>query len=130
MGISAGFGELLIQPRQQSAGFDNLCTIGRQGLAIPVNQLREMGHSLDAAEPDWTDFSADGCADDFFRLILAARSIQSVDYPDYRHADLVHDLNTPLPESWNERFDALIVAGSFSATDSTDTSGRRGKADY
>jgi len=113
MGISASFGELLVHARQNGAGFDNLCTIGRQGLAIPVNQLRKMAHSLGAAEPDWTGFSADGYADDFFRHILGARSIQSVDYSDYQHADLVHDLNTPLPESWEDRFDALIDGGSI-----------------
>lgn len=113
MGISASFGDLLVHARQQGARFDDLCTIGRQGLAIPVSQLQRMAHTVGASEPDWARFAVDGFADDFFELILGARSIHSVDYSDYQHADLVHDLNTPLPDKWKQRFDALIDGGSI-----------------
>ena len=54
-----------------------------------------------------------GFADDFFRLLLGAESIKSIDYSDYEKVDIIHDLNTPVPENLHGAFDAVVDGGSL-----------------
>jgi hypothetical protein len=52
-------------------------------------------------------------ADRFFKEFLDARTVEVLDYSDYEGANILHDMNTPVPESLHERFDAVIEAGSL-----------------
>ena len=52
-------------------------------------------------------------ADGFLRDFLGAESLSVLDYSDYEGADLVHDLNQPVPENLHGRFDAVIDGGAL-----------------
>jgi hypothetical protein len=113
MGISSSFGTLLVRARRQGARFDALASIGRQSLTIPIAEVQAMADRLGARIDDWTRFAADGFADDFFRQLLGARTVISIDYSDYQNPDLTHDLNRRLPPDFQRRFDAVIDGGSL-----------------
>jgi hypothetical protein len=113
MGISTGIAMLLTRAREQGARFGDVLTIGRQSLAIPNSELQVMASRLGVPEIDWSTFAGDGFAEDFFRLLLGARSVSSIDYSDYQHVDIVHDLNTAVPTSLEGRFDAVVDGGSL-----------------
>jgi hypothetical protein len=113
MGINSSFGTLLVRARRQGARFDALVSIGRQSLAIPIAQLQAMAAGLGTPIDDRARFAADGFAEDFFRQLLGARAVISIDHSAYQKADLVHDLNRPIPQDLRRQFDAVIDGGSL-----------------
>ena len=50
----------------------------------------------------------------FFQLLGFSReNIQAIDASDYEGAEIVHDLNKPIPESLSRRFDVILDAGTL-----------------
>lgn len=113
MGINTSIGMLLVRAQRKGARFAEVLTVGRQSLKIPRSELRAMAKLLGVDGLDWSTFAADGFAEDFFRLLLGARAVSSIDYSDYQHADIVHDFNTAVPALLERRFDAVIDGGSL-----------------
>jgi hypothetical protein len=113
MGINTSIAKLLVRARLHGASFTRTATIGRQSLAVPKKDLKAIARKLGIRDIDWSSFAANGFADDFFRLLLGSESIQSIDYSDYERVDVVHDLNTPIPDALHGTFDALVEGGSL-----------------
>lgn len=113
MGLNTSIAKLLVRARLHGAGFARTVTIGRQSLAIPKKDLKAITRKLGIRGIDWSHFAANGFADDFFRSLLGAESVQSIDYSDYENVDIVHDLNRPVPEALHGTFDALVDGGSL-----------------
>ena len=113
MGINTSIAKLLVRARLHGASFTRTATIGRQSLAVPKKDLKAIARKLGIRDIDWSSFAANGFADDFFRLLLGSESIQSIDYSDYERVDVVHDLNTPIPDALHGTFDALVDGGSL-----------------
>lgn len=111
MGINTSFAHLLVQARLQGAEFTETLTIGRQSLTVPRRELARMAARLGLSEASLP--GGDGFAEGFLSGFLAARSVRSLDYSDYQQADIVHDLNQPLPQDLRNSFDALIDGGSI-----------------
>ena len=51
-------------------------------------------------------------ADKFF-LNIGASTVLSLDASDHEEADIIHDLNTPVPESLYRSFDCIFDGGTF-----------------
>jgi hypothetical protein len=113
MGLNTSIAKLLARARLHGASFGRTVTIGRQSLAIPKKDLKAIARKLGVRGIDWSRFAANSYADDFFRALLGADNVQSIDYSDYEKADIVHDLNTPVPEALHGTFDALVDGGSL-----------------
>lgn len=113
MGINTSIAKLLVRARLHGASFANTVTIGRQSLAIPKKDVKAIARKLGVRGLDWSSFAANAFADDFFRTLLGAETLQSIDYSDYEKVDIVHDLNTPIAEDLHGRFDALVDGGSL-----------------
>ena len=113
MGINTSIGALLLAARDEGVDFSHTMTIGRQALTIPPEELSALAkkHGIENAQPP--GFAADGWADDFFVRFLGAASVSSMDYSDYQSADIVHDLNKPVPDELRERFDCVIDGGTI-----------------
>lgn len=111
MGINTSFARLLVEARLQGTSFADTLTIGRQSLTVPRAELSRMASrlGLDAGG----SLERDGYAEPFLTGMLGAQSVRSIDYSDYQQADIVHDLNQPLPREWHESFDTLIDGGSI-----------------
>jgi hypothetical protein len=111
MGINTGLANLLVRARIQGAVFSDMVTIGRQSIAVPPHELTRLARQLNMHTTPAARSA--GFADDFFRDFLAADHISAIDYSDYQQADIVHDLNQPIPEQLANRFDALVDGGSL-----------------
>jgi len=48
----------------------------------------------------------------FFKL-LGLTDIHAMDYSDFENADIVHDLNTPVPDEFKNRFDLIVDGGTI-----------------
>ena len=111
MGINTAFAQLLVQAKIQGVNLQNTLTIGRQSLTVPRKELTEIACKLGLSSVD-ENFSS-SFADDFLKTALGASSLTSIDYSDYQDADIVHDLNQPIPEEWSNKFDTLIDGGTI-----------------
>jgi hypothetical protein len=113
MGLNTSVAKLLARARLHGASFACTVTIGRQSLAIPKKDLKSIARRLGLRGIDWSSFARNGFAEDFFRVLLGSEILRSIDYSDYEKVDIVHDLNTPIPEALHGNFDALVDAGSL-----------------
>lgn len=109
MGITAQGLDFLLAARHEGVAFDRTLTIGRQFLLVPPDRLAEMLAPLSAedllAPPEEPSF-----AEALLRR-LGADEVCSIDGSDYEGATFVHDLNRPLPSSFDRRFTVVLDGG-------------------
>jgi hypothetical protein len=90
--------------------------IGRQELFLDAGSLRRIlerfGIPCSDAEATRLLTAENGFAEPLLRL-LGAEDICSLDASHYEHASIVHDMNTPVPDSLKHRFSAVIDAGTL-----------------
>jgi len=107
MGLDINSVRLLRGARKQGISFGNVLTVG--GLELNVYPAKMVGllrqHGLPAEE-----FVKAGpeCAfaESFFRA-LGASKVAALDYSNYEGAEVLHDLNQPIPDELKERFDIV-----------------------
>ena len=113
MGLDINIVRLLLAARDRQVSFDRVLTVGRLRLYV---YPRTMSRLLDKHNLPSAEFAEAGpaCAfaEPFFRS-LGASEIMALDYSDYEGADLVHDLNAPIPSAWKDRFDVVCDGGTL-----------------
>lgn len=104
MGLIRDFADFLVASRQAGARFDRTLTLGRLinyvagGSPLPPGALPALRERY--AEP-------------FFQQVLGAQAVESLDYSAYEQANIVHDLNLPLPREHEEQYDAVVDGGTL-----------------
>jgi SAM-dependent methyltransferase len=64
--------------------------------------------------PSWRNSPLAGNASDQAVLrALGAEEVLALDYADFEGAELVYDLNQPVPQSWWDRFDGILDSGTL-----------------
>ncbi len=113
MGLDINSVQFLILARKEGVELGEVLTLGRQDLNVYPAKMRALlakhGYPTDAFEPDATDT---GFAEPVFKA-LGAKTVSSLDASDFEGANVVHDLNQPLPEKWRERFDLVYDGGTL-----------------
>ena len=118
MGVTASTAEFLIEARVSGVSFGRTATIGRQGLAVgPTRLWRMLGrYGCRPAAMDrrtfYGRFRDEPWVDPLLET-LGADSVTSIDASDYEGANMVHDLNRPIPDELEARFDVVVDAGSL-----------------
>jgi hypothetical protein len=119
MGIPAATARFLIEAQEEGASFRNTATIGRQHLMIGAYPLSRMLRHQGLWPADMTRraFYAEisrelWMADPLFRM-LGAEEITAIDASAYEGADVVWDLNEPVPSDLHSRFDVVFDGGSL-----------------
>jgi len=89
---------------------DRLLMIGRQSLLFHPSELQEIRKICPGSLVDykWGEF-----ADRFLTECLGVSEANTLDYSSYEGADLLYDLNQPIPSELKGRFDVVIEAGSL-----------------
>jgi SAM-dependent methyltransferase len=112
--------EFLAEARRGGADFGHTLTIGRQAcFAGPLtlaailrrNGLWPAGESRRAFMRRFAD-GPPWFADPYLRL-LGAREVSALDVSGYEGAEIVHDLNEPVPAELERRFDVVFDGGSL-----------------
>src|SRR5438128_12686818 len=113
MGLDINSVQFLIAARKQGAEFGDVLTLGRQDLNVYPAKMRALlsthGFPSDAFAPDTP---GTGFGEPVFKA-LGARSVVSLDASDFEGANIVHDLNKPLPAELPERFDLVYDGGTL-----------------
>jgi SAM-dependent methyltransferase len=112
MGIIYSNAALLAKAKQNNVCFDKILTIGHQTLYLSQKQIKQLAKSC-GFKIDSSDFTYKQYADKFFAMFLDAKSVMSLDYSDYEHCDIIHDMNHPVDSRYHEKFDVVIDGGSL-----------------
>lgn len=94
----------------------SLLMLGRQKMHFSKQHLKDSADTkLDRLHPgvsidkltETTDY-----AEPFFRA-LGVSDVTSMDYSDYEGADIVHDLNKPIPDALHGKYDIVLDGGTL-----------------
>ena len=111
MGISNANTALLLAAKAAGIKFGRMATFGKQMFWPTTEGLERIlpAFGVRAAPNILRDqMGSDG---DRFLKFLGAESVTSFDVSGYEGADVVHDMNEPLPAVWHEAFDSLYDGG-------------------
>ncbi len=119
MGLTVESIRFLLEARRGGATFDSVLTLGRQDLWVGPERLLALLQEFDGdlpasvvAQMTQRLQAATWRTGEFFRL-LGCRQVMSCDASAYEGAELIHDLNEPLPSGWHERFDLVLDGGTL-----------------
>lgn len=114
MGINTTFPKWLsLMKRRHGVDLSTVCMLGRQNMAdIPLESWRE---DLSAYFDVSKILQPDGYAESFWRQLAGSddAKIDSVDYSNYEGANIILDLNEPLPEEHHGRWSAVYDGGTL-----------------
>jgi hypothetical protein len=110
LGIIYRQAKMLLDAHRSGTAMDNLLMIGRQSLLLHPKELRAVREVCPGALVNykWGEY-----ADRFFAECLGVSRVNTLDYSSYEGADILHDLNQPVPAHLKGRFDALVEGGSL-----------------
>jgi hypothetical protein len=115
MGLVTSRLRLLLEAKKDGVNFNSTLTLGRQKISISKRKLRYLKdvYDLDDGIYETLDMNTRSYSDDFFHRYLNVKTLSVMDYSDYQGANIIHDLNHPIPETLKESFDVVIDGGTL-----------------
>lgn len=109
---------MLWEARLSGASFKDTVTIGHQFLYLHPAEVKFFRETYQSNFPNSVVKSLDNFkfgdySDLFLREFLDIKNLSIIDASAYEGADIIHDLNQPIPENLHGRFDAVIDSGSL-----------------
>lgn len=127
MGFAKASLQFIARQHRQGGLGNSVLTLGRQGVMATLDETRQLlkREGIEPATlpaefnpktniPDWhhgrfAKFISDVA---FFRL-LGVNELVTLDVSNYEGAEIVWDLNQPVPEHYHEQFDTIIDGGTL-----------------
>src|SRR5262245_6947078 len=113
MAITKNCSTFLFYSKSLGVDFSRSVTLGRlnlyatrENIAADINSFKNNSKRIEEVE-----FKDEYCEP--LLEILGANSVESLDYSDYEHATIVHDLNKPIGDNLKNRFTAVIDGGTI-----------------
>ena len=108
MGIDNTAARMLLLLRNiPDINFQKVVTLGHQRSYITSNLQnrisKELGISIDSLSQDYSDG---------FMEAIGVQTLEILDVSDYENATIIHDLNTPIPDSLREKFTIVVDIGT------------------
>jgi hypothetical protein len=112
MGLFAGDLRFLLSAKRMGLQGSSVCTLGRHTLLFSQRELnrilKEYDQKLLSLLPDRSVY----VADDVLRL-LGFERVDVLDASDYEGANILHDLNIPVPPEMHEQYDLILDGGTI-----------------
>ena len=113
MGLDINAVQFLIAARKEGVEFGDVLMLGRQDLNVfPAKMRAELAKHGYPTEAFAEGAKDTGFAEPVFKA-LGAKKVSSLDVSDFEGAEVVHDLNKPLPDQFKERFDLVYDGGTL-----------------
>ena len=116
MGLDVKTVKFVLSGMDMGMKVDSVCTIGRQTMFVAPAKLASLLSHHNRCPNDFWDVypwrSALAFADPFFSMLGSSR-IDCMDNSDYEGANVIHDLNKPLPDSLAEQYDLVYDGGTL-----------------
>ena len=110
MGIKTSSARLLAKlKRAGESDLRSVCMFGRQELCLTAGQIRVF--CKDYQDVLQNDFQKETFCENFLKA-LGAEEIHSLDASDFEGADIICDLNRPIPEEYRNQFTCIIDGGT------------------
>ncbi|MGM9550803.1 MAG: hypothetical protein ACI3XA_00955 [Clostridia bacterium] len=110
MGIKTSSARLLgYLKREGESNLSNVCMLGRQELCLTKHQIKAF--CKDYKDVLKSDFEMEKFCEGFLSS-LGAEEIHSLDASDFEGADMVWDLNKPIPMEYKNKFTCIIDGGT------------------
>ncbi len=113
MGLECPGIKFLLQGRESGVSFNKVVTLGRLHLVAkekPLGKLLSMvGLDQEAVNKL---FRKDGFSDELFRY-LGAKQLDVLDFSPYEGANVIQDLNKPIPDSLKNQYSCVLDAGTL-----------------
>ena len=93
--------------------FRKTLLIGHQQLFLHRSEIAFFTQASGKELHSMAAYSFGDYADGFLRELLGIEQLSVMDFSDYEGADLIHDLNFPVPDHLVSQFDAVIDAGTL-----------------
>jgi hypothetical protein len=110
LGILYPQAKMLLDAHRAGLKLDPVLMVGRQSLFFHRTDLRQLAKLCPGKLESytWGEY-----ADRFFMECLHTSRPNSLDYSAFEGADILHDLNQPVPDHLKERYNAVIEAGTL-----------------
>src|SRR5664280_375069 len=116
MGLDLQSLRLLLVARRMGARFDRTVTLGRQDLLLTPRQIQKVcsafGLSIDEQEAKQIALGRDRFCEPMLER-LGAVVVDSVDANAFEGANIIHDLNQPMPAELQGRYDVVFDGGTL-----------------
>lgn len=96
---------------KQQVSFRNTLMLGRLELYASKEEINELAQRYQYQQPH-PFVQVDKYSEPLFKF-LGAEQIISLDYSNYEGATLIHDMNTPVPESLHRQYSCVIDSGTL-----------------
>src|SRR5687768_16540043 len=108
MGFEKHAAGLLLKLHSDGVRFGRVLTLGHQGAYLELDEycrvLERIGQPKVASVPAF--------ADDVL-LAMGASQVEAMDFSAYEGAQILHDLNQPIPAEWHQRYDTVFDGGTL-----------------
>ncbi len=126
MGLSRPVLRLIAREHKRKPFSGSVLTLGRQKIYATIEEVyaflktdRIVPVTLDKSMDVFTNIPAwqgttyqRNTSDIVFFNLLGLKEVKAMDYSDYEGADIIHDLNCPVPKYLHNRFDLIIDGGT------------------
>lgn len=109
MGLDRNAVRFLLNAQTAGVNFDSTLTLGRQWLILDDKEAQQ---ELSRVSPQWQSLLTPGGFADEFLKAIGASDLQVMDVSDYEQAQILHDLNNPIPDWLKNKFDVVIDGGT------------------
>lgn len=116
MGVDSDMLIFLADCKSSGASFTNMLSIGRQQRIFPLNIAKKVLQYIDCFDDDlfkkMSDSKSISYADELFQM-LGANKLDCLDYSNFEGANVIHDLNQPLPDTLKGQYDLVFDGGTI-----------------
>jgi hypothetical protein len=116
MGLERYTARFLLEAKAAGRVFGRTLTIGRQNFFVTRPELAKLAHDFRFSDDEFLKASTPAelvYAEPFFKNVLGASEVESVDASAYEAATHVLDMNSPLPTHLRQRYNTVFEAGSL-----------------
>lgn len=115
MGLIYASARLLLAARRDGFEFANVATLGRQQVYIRPHEVKLLVNEFGDDAKELCGYIAEQgeFCEPFLQRLLQCETVTSIDFSDFEGATIQHDMNLPVTESMEQRFDAVIDGGTL-----------------
>lgn len=103
---------MMLKAKKNGVNFDKVLTLGHQKLYITDNQIKSLSRNFNIDIKNFKSKYGE-YSDEFFKVFLDAKSVESLDYSEYEKCNIVHDMNIQIPNKYYENYDVVIDGGAL-----------------
>jgi hypothetical protein len=116
MGLDTNGIKFILACKKHGVSFKDTMMIGRQILNADKNQVEEnlKGFGLYESDNQVNNLLSEnkGYAESLLKM-LGSETIDSLDYSNYEGANILHDMNLPVPNELKEKYSTVLESGSL-----------------